>query len=413
MVDEYPKIRQIQIIPIQSGGEILVGLRDPQELSPQSQMVVMSRDAFQIVTFFDGSNSLSDIQALLTREMGGVLFPRAELERLVDALDTNFLLDNERYAEALAAYARETVRKAVLPGRNIPAEAQELDTFFAQVMQQAPTPAFSGRIAAVMAPHIDVSRAMPTYAAAYGVLSAYSQAEIFVIFGTAHEASPETRFAFTRKSYETPWGVVPVAQEFLRRIERKTTHNLYAAEILHKGEHSAEFAALFLQHTIGKKRPLQIVPVLVGSFHDCLHNETSPREMPEIREILESIAEVAEEIGKDKICWLASVDMAHVGLRFGDEAEVDDASLLSIREADMDAIKAIENCEAEEFFQTLMPHRNRYRICGMSSIYSLLCMLEESGVQGKLLHYDQSREAESGSVVTFASVSFGLGQERQ
>lgn len=406
MVDEYPKIRQIQIVPIQSGGEILVGLRDPQELAPQNQMLVMGRDAFQIVTFFDGNNSLTDIQTLLTREMGGVLFPREELERLVEALDANLLLDNARYADAISAYARETVRKPILPGRNIPADAQELSVFFDQVLQQAATPADNGRVSAVIAPHIDIYRAAPAYAHSYRALSNGSDAQIYVIFGTAHEASMDTRFAFTRKDYQTPWGILPTDKEFLQRVERKTTSNLYTAEILHKGEHSAEFASLFLHHCIGRERPIHIVPILVGSFHDCLQNEISPREIPEIREVLEAIGDAADAIGRDKICWLASVDLSHVGLRFGDEEAVDELQLARLREADMEILDSVQRCQPEEFLQKLMPQRNRSRICGISSIYSLLCMLEESGVRGNLLQYGQSPEAESGSVVTFASMSF-------
>ena len=407
MTNEYPKLRPIQTVPVMVNDEIMIGLRDPHDLSETgSQMVVMTKEALQVVSLFDGTNSITDIQTVLTRLMGGVLFPREHLDDMVAMLDRHFLIESDRYRQVLSAYRDAKVRKGILPGYNLPGEPGQLAELLNRVMSEATAELPDQPVRAIIAPHIDVFRGSAAFAESYRALATNHEAQIFVVLGTSHYADTNTRFAFTRKDYETPWGCVPVCQEFVNRVAQKSSQDILADEILHKGEHSIEFAALFLHHTIGKSRPIQIVPILVGSFHDCIENQQSPRDVKAIAELLAAISATATEMGRERIAWIASGDLSHVGQKFGDETTPDEFLLSRVRMADMECLEAAQNGDAEVFFAKLAAHRNQFRVCGASPIYALLDALKPERVTGKLLRYDQSQESETDSVVTLASLSF-------
>ncbi|MDP6506747.1 MAG: hypothetical protein QF886_24180, partial [Planctomycetota bacterium] len=53
-----------------------------------------------LLQMFDGTRSVSDVQAELTQALGGQLFPGDVLEDFVEALDECLFLDNENFARA-------------------------------------------------------------------------------------------------------------------------------------------------------------------------------------------------------------------------------------------------------------------------------------------------------------------------
>lgn len=406
-IDEYPKIRNVEPLPVIVRDEQLIALRDPHDLNGKGHLIVMSQQAFMIATLFTGSNSVTDIQTYLTRMCGGVLFPREELVKLVTMLDENLLLESsQRYQDTLKTYHEQSMRKAVLPGRSLPASREDLETFLNDCITQAALPLPTSEVRAFIVPHIDMARGIKCYAEAYHAVATNQDADIFVIFGTSHYADPSVRFAFTRKEFETPFGMMPVAQEFVDSVVKKTSQDLFAAEIVHKGEHSIEFQVLCLQHTIARKRPVRIVPILVGPFLDCIETGSSPRQTAEIREVIDAIKATASEIGEQKICWIASVDLSHVGLRFGDSEAPDERLLENIRQRDSECLTQAMQCAPEGFFQKLSQNNNCYHICGGAPIYTFLAMLEGKQLAGSLLKYEQSPEAETQSVVTFATMTF-------
>jgi AmmeMemoRadiSam system protein B len=63
-----------------------------------------------------------------------------------------------------------------------------------------------------------------------------------------------------------------------------------------------------------------------------------------------------------------------------------------------------ENLDAEGFFKSVEEEKDKRRICGLSPIYALLSTIKAK--KGKLLHYDQALEPDTGSVVSYASVGF-------
>ena len=91
---DYPKLRNLDIFPLENAGQKVIGLRDPLDMS--DKVVVISYQDFFIVSLFDGKHSLLDIKAEYMRKHGEMLFTE-QLEGIITQLDENYLLDSERY----------------------------------------------------------------------------------------------------------------------------------------------------------------------------------------------------------------------------------------------------------------------------------------------------------------------------
>ena len=172
------------------------------------------------------------------------------------------------------------------------------------------------RLAGIIAPHIDFRRGGNCYAFAHKVIRESAEADLFLILGTAH-APTKMPFVLTRKHFETPWGIVETDQDFLTDFEKECPLNFYEDEFVHKTEHSIELQLVFLQALRPKEKPFRIVPILCGSFHEAIVRDLSPLELPGVREFLQAVRK-AKAGSSRKICVLASADLAHVGIRFGD-----------------------------------------------------------------------------------------------
>src|SRR5262249_55519986 len=130
------------------------------------------------------------------------------------------------------------------------------------------------RLRALLAPHIDYARGGVSYAWGFKELADRTDASLFVIVGTSHY-SPE-RFTLTRQNFKTPLGVVPTDQAFADRLVESYGDGLFDDPFAHVPEHSIELEVVFLQYLFEKVRPIRIVPLVVGSFHDRVESGDEP-----------------------------------------------------------------------------------------------------------------------------------------
>ena len=101
---------------------------------------------------------------------------------------------------------------------------------------------------------------------------------------------------------------------------------------------------------------------------------------------------------------LASADLAHVGIRFGDAEAPNRFTLETLAEEDRRLLEYAERMDAEGFYEVLQREKDRRRICGLSAIYTVLRIVDAR--RGKILQYGQAMDAGTQSVVTFASLGF-------
>ena len=408
MGSDYPKLRAVEAYPVKIQGRSSICLRDPEGLAEGAVMV--PPELFYIIAMFDGRHSIPDISLAYTRQFGTVI-PSDRIREIINQLDEALFLEGNRVSklrqQALDGYRRAPVRPAAHAGGSYEADPDKLraqmDAFF-----EAPSgpgrPEPNGRAGTVrggIAPHIDLRIGGPCLAWAYKEIIELSNAELFIVFGTGH-ASRNSIYTLTRKDYDTPFGVVRTDQRFIDALSKRCTADLFVEEIVHRSEHSVEFQAIFLKYLYPEKE-VSFVPILCGSFHEMIAREEPPMENRIVRDFIKGLRETIEEDGRS-ICMISGVDFAHVGAKFGDQGPITPDFLESVASEDRERIEAIETLDADGFFKTIQRDGDRRRICGTSSIYTMLQVMNAS--EGRLLNYDRTVDPQTDSAVTYASMAF-------
>lgn len=408
----YPKLRQLDIIPTEISGQKVFALRDPLNLS--GKILFFPYSAFFIISLFDGDHSITDIQVEFMRRFGELIY-REKIYELIEQLEEHYLLESERFwnvqKQIMADFKKATRRPLALIGEAYADDQEEIkntiNSFFRPPagpgLPEASLP--SKNLVGVIAPHIDYRRGGHCYAFAHKAILESVATDLYIILGIAHGPT-KNPYVLTRKDFETPWGVVETDRSFISELETRLSFDPYEDEFVHKTEHSIELQLVFLKSLWANTASFKIVPILCGSFHEAVLEGKSPGEIEKIKNFLDSLKEVIAQQGGQKICLLASADLAHLGLRFGDAEAPNRFSLEILQADDLRLLKFAEQVDAEGFYYMIMRERDRRRICGLPAIYTLLYLLQNRSPRGNLLKYDQSFDAATKSVVTFASVAF-------
>jgi AmmeMemoRadiSam system protein B len=406
---EKPRIRPVEAFPVEHEKQTLICLRDPTGVA--SPPLLLGFGAYFLVTLFDGDHSLIDIQEAYVKRFGEMLLTD-KLSELIEALDNAFFLDSRAYAQRLGElreeFHRSPNRDAAHAGLCYSQDATELRAELSAFFDPPEGPGRSnqsrdGRApAGIIAPHIDPRRGGPAYAHAYAELMGREAPELFVILGTSHYGSGPELFTATLKNYATPLGDVRTDSEFVRRLAaRYPQGDLFADELLHRSEHSIEFQALFLAWALGT-RGYTVVPILVSSFHEMVRDGVRPASDPRVGGFIEALRGELADSGR-RACIVAGVDFAHVGKKFGDAQGIPEAFLETVKAADFELIESIKLGDPEGFFSPIRAGRDRFRICGLSPMYTMLELLR--GHTGRLLKYDIALEPPTQSAVSFASLA--------
>lgn len=415
-MNETPRLRPVEAFPVEQDGKTLIYLKDPLNLAAP---LGISPVGYFILSHFDGRHSLLDIQEAYCRQFGTLLMTE-ELKKFIALLDQHHYLESESFENyrnaIIAEFRRQEVRNAAHVGGVYPAEparlTAQLDGYFSSPQGPGMPSLANGSRAprAVVAPHIDFHRGGPTYAWAYQPLAQSDGADLYIILGTSH-CGGRTPFILTLKDFATPFGLVETDKDFVQRLQAQCVEDCFLDEYLHRGEHSVEFQVVFLKHLARQRaaktgepeRPFKIVPILVSSFHSMMASQTLPEENPAVGGFLRALREMIEKETR-RICFIAGVDLAHVGRQFGDRELVNDEFLKWVEAEDRKLIDRLAALDAPGFFHEIAKDQDRRRICGFSPLYSLIHLLD--GVQGKHLKYSQAFTPETGSAVTFASMVF-------
>ena len=144
-------------------------------------------------------------------------------------------------------------------------------------------------------------------------------------FSALLTAVARTPFILTFKDFDTPLGPVETDKEFTRRLQESCREDLLTDEFLHRGEHSLEFQVLFLKYIAQRKaelkgkqeKPFKIIPILVSSFHSMVLSQSLPEKHPPVETFIHALQDLVAQESR-QVCFVAGVDLAHVGKQFGD-----------------------------------------------------------------------------------------------
>jgi AmmeMemoRadiSam system protein B len=334
---------------------------------------------FEWVKLFDGSRTLLDIQADAIRQVGGQIIPLEVFQQLAGVLDEALFLDSMRYQSLVAAPVRPPACLGVYEEDPRALREQPRSSGHPVEMRD------DGKVRAALLPHIDYGRGGPCYTWALKEVVESTPARLFVIIATSHY-SPH-RFTLTRKHFQTPLGVVPTDQTYIDRLTDHYGDGLFTDEIrAHLPEHSIELEVVLLQYLYEGKRDFRIVPLVVGSFDDCIHAGRSPRQASDIARMVEALQTVEQKMG-EPICYLISGDLAHLGPKFRDPRSVSQPQLDHSQSQDRALLAHAERVDLEGYFGVVAGEADQRRICGLPPTWLTLAAARPS--RGRVLHYDQ------------------------
>lgn len=394
MTAPNPKLRPLDIKPYVQDGENMLLLRDPLELT--GHMLGLPQALAPLLMLCDGTRDLIGIHTALTVRWGVRIKP-GMLNDVIDMLDEACLLDNARsraaMQNALEAYRALPARVPALAGGAYPADAEALAPFLdafddTRVTDGWPPPGV-GPVRGLVSPHIDYARGGPVYKAVWGAAQdAARDVDLAIIFGTDHSGGLG-KITLTRQSYATPYGVLPTACDIVDRLAAALgadpslgEGDAFAEELHHRSEHSIELASLWLHHA-RRGRPIELVPVLCGSFAHFVAGQADPATDLRFAKVVDILHEAMQ--GRN-VLVVAAADLAHVGPAF-DGDPVQAKGQAKLRQADEAILRAMAEGSAPRFFSELQAVEDSNNVCGLPPIYLALRLLGKT--TGEMVAYDQ------------------------
>ena len=402
--EPYPSLRPVEVLPADYNGQQVLVVHDPA--GQAAGTMAISGPTLFILSLLDGENGPEQIQVAFGSQFGRVL-PRQQLDDLIEQLDEALYLDSARFAEHLAAqmvaYQAAPTRRsdnAEALGAEKDGLAPTLQRLLADNERIQPQTQRSVLLGLV-APHLDFARGQACYADVYGLLVERARARRFVILGTNHFGQA-TSVVATRKDFETPLGTTQTDHDFIDALGARCGFDLCACESDHQREHSVELQVLMLQHVLGASN-FEIVPVLCSDPCQAASRMSHNGRSADLQVFGERLSELIRRDGGETII-IAGADLSHVGPRFGDDCDLQDAFLAEVGRKDRDTIDAILAGDPARFLETLTSHENSTRICSVGCLYGLMTALP--GAEAELLRYHQAVDEPSWTGVTCASITF-------
>ena len=369
-----PKVRFFNVHPL-NGGYLL---SDPYGIS--KEMWVNERSLF-LISLMDGKNSIRDIKLQFLRATG-ILLTDEELSEFIKQLKSNLMLFDEDFERALEAKKRAFLSGGVRKPSHVnycyPADKNQCEEFLKgeEFTDKVDAPA-------VFVPHMDLRVAKSTYWEAYGRLK--GKKDLIVILGVSHYLHQMPISVFPA-DFETPFGILETDKEILEKLKRSFDFDITYDVLAYEHEHSVEFQTVYAKLLYPDAKVLAIIV----SYGD--------------KDFLKKAAEklmIAVSGKENNVLFVSSVDMSHVGKKFGDITSFDPSY------RDREYLTLLENMQGEEAFELLQKDNNRTRIDGQYTNIFFYYLLKHMGLEkGRLLDYKIYDEWETDSKVSYASMMF-------
>ena len=173
----------------------------------------------------------------------------------------------------------------------------------------------------VITPHIDFRVSMRAYAAAFRPLLEAPLADAYIILGVGHRSHLE--WNFDRRDYLTPLGRAACATELVDALTAEADPAHHFFHKAHDGEHSIEFALLWLQalHQLHPaksqtEKPVRFVPLLCGGMHEYVEGLAEWDDLADFHRLSRALAHLLQKARGEKTRIIVSIDGCHLGPRF-------------------------------------------------------------------------------------------------
>jgi len=196
------------------------------------------------------------------------------------------------------------------------------DAFRAMPPDELPPAPAKSSLAGVITPHIDFRVSVKAYAAAFRPLLEAPLADTYIILGVGHRSHLE--WNFDRRDYHTPLGHAICANDLIDSLAAEADPTRHFFHKAHDGEHSIEFALVWLQalHQLHagadkKPKPVRFVPLLCGGMHEYVEGLREWDDLADFHRLSRALAHLLDSAPADQtVRIIVSIDGCHLGPRF-------------------------------------------------------------------------------------------------
>lgn len=407
----FPKLRwPLEVRFTKHEGQEILMMRDP--LGITKEPLILVPQIAPLVACFEGNMSTEQIIEKFSGQVGKDKITQIVNDLLV-LLDQNLFLANANFFAAEKQfkidYHNADLRPAALAGLAYSGDKLSLENEIKGYLLDATgSKEHQTEMLGLVSPHIDYRRGSTCYGKTYHFLKK-ELADLFILMGTAHQYS-EGIFHLTKKHFETPLGNLNCDQELVKQIAKLYGEDRsFKDEILHKSEHSLELQTPFLKYC---NQDVKILPILVGGFHNYLNTDKTPNQFEEYESFICAITESLKVQLKQnrKICFIAGVDMAHIGRYFGDKKPLTPEFMQEIATKDQIYLDSIVEQNKKKMYEHVASDNDQRRICGFPTMYSIIDICDRLGLKYKaqVFDYRQAVDYQSDCAVTFAGLGLYL-----
>lgn len=407
MPSTLPRLRgDLDIMP--SPVEDRPGLLLRDSLHYSDVVLIIPPELIQCLSCFDGEKTERDLHELLYR-MSGDLRAGEMGDQLTLALTRSGFLEDETFQQLREARQREfaeaPARLPIHAGSAYPSDPEELTEVMRDWMapdsDQAEASPQDQKIIGIAAPHVSPEGGYTSYRAAYSHLGPQLRDRTFVILGTSHYGAPD-KFGLTRKPYITPFGATRTDVALVDELAAAAPGAIGMEDYCHSVEHSIEFQVVFLQSVFGPD--INVLPILCGSYFPSIYGGGMPEDNESVKRFFGSLGDIAAR-EEHRLCWILGVDMAHMGVRYGDEfqALANSGEMQAVAERDRLRMDRIAIGDAPGFWELVRENRDDLKWCGSAPFYTFLKV--RPNARGVVSNYEQWN-IDPQSVVSFAGMAF-------
>jgi len=203
-----------------------------------------------------------------------------------------------------------------------PAKALDFfrEAFASYKGDKAPVTPAGHSLLGIVTPHIDFRVSLRAYAAAFHPLLQEPLADTYIILGVGHRSLLE--WNLDHRDYVTPLGLATCATDLVDQLAAGAKAYRFFTPDAHRGEHSIEFALLWLQalhrlHPSKTPKEFRFVPILCGGLYNYVEGVAEWDQLDDFHHLTRALATILRETPQGQtVRIIVSIDGCHLGPRF-------------------------------------------------------------------------------------------------
>lgn len=388
---DRPHLRRVIPQPVTAEEKQGVALRDPLMLCEQT--IVVPAPTMQAIQHFNGDWTLDQIATNLK-------VPAETVETLVTKLDEVGLLWGPT-AESLEKQKRDQLHQSgALPMRQsqtLGGDPSACEQALRHLLDQSEDPEIEFAIDGMFSPRMDYPLAGPIYGALYHAVTHGGYDRVLAL-GNNHYGLGDGAVG-TPLGFQSPLGTIPCDTPFMDALVSRLGDGFISDELDHVADHGIEMQVPWIQHA------LPGTPLVGVLLPDPMSTPVDDNIKVTADAFIDAARAVMDELG-GRTLIVATGDLSHAGLQFGEPRPIDDQRRQDIEQADRSLLSTVLQGDPEEFLSAIKWNSNQSRWSGVGALAALLDILKPT--QAELVDYRQHDLGEQGqALVSSAGVVFG------